>query len=740
MALFQVFWFAYLAVILLSASIWKETLWGANSWGFISQTAGFFLFLLVVAGYSWKRFGRAENLRESTAGEINTSSGEKGTRVDCGRQAAESTVKGSKARSIPFRDSALFILLFSIVLVILRSRHEFWGEVASYPSAVAAASQPALSSPVSWAVNWLAYRFLNSVLVLDPSSSSTIVSFASGVAFILVGLFLIRKLEEAAGERISLIALSFILLNGYIAVFFSGGKSSVAILFVMLFLYSSILFIEGKGSILQVTLFFILSLFSQPGTVFITVPYIYLLYLASKRSRAVGKARSVDSAALALVVVAAALLASALIKGSRPVSHISALAVASLKRTFLEGLISRTLWLDMLNELLILGPASVATLLLLFKKIPEPSGRESSPAAGNLHTFFTISAISGLLVIPLSAWRIEGGLNWHVAASAGPVLAVFTLWKVMKSFEKRYMRVIYLLALIGAFQTVPWLIINSSEETAAKRLLSLPLTPGKAEMILGENSYQKGDLDEALELLLKSDEKNPENAKTLYLLGKIYMKQDKYTDAIASFTKALEIDSTNIEYHFLLADAFIENRWLDDAILELEPLVNRYPDSARFWQRLGYACNHSGKYEKAVAAYRKALELKPDRTDYKQNLVSALINRGAELQEKKKMDAARSCYLEAIKILPIAWQAYNNLISIEIEEGNIETAEEMLKEVLKINPYAPELNLNMANLLEKKGEIEKAIDYFERSAKLNPLLPGVKEHADSLRNSLKGKD
>jgi len=728
MVLFQVFWFAYLAVILLASSIWKDVLWGANSWGFISQTAAFLIFLIVVAAYSWKRFSGQEKSLDTRGGQDST-----------GKSGDDTTTTGTGKKRQPNRESIIFILFSAVILAVMRNNHRFWGEAATYPHALLSADPTALSSPASWAINWVFFKFMNSVFVLDPAESSAIVGFLSGVVFVLIALATARRIEKISGADGSITSPLLILLNGYIVVFFTLGKAPLATLFVLMFVYSSIVFIEDKGSILHVTLFYLLSLLSQPGTIFITIPFVYLLYLAFVKGKNGTNRGTSDSAILAMLIAIGALLITNLLKTSKPGVIIANLTLRSLRNTFSNEVTDGSLWMNALNELLIIGPASVASLILIFKRKKQDGKTESEKLKTRMDGFLRLSAVSGLILMPFSAWKLEGGINWHIMASTGPVLAVFTLWALVRNFPGKYRRTVYLLALIGAFQTLPWLVVNFSEKAAGERLKSLPLAPGRAETILGRNYLEKGKREEALNLLTSAVEKNPRNDTAYYLLGLIHMDQDKHSDAISDFTNALRIDSTNVEYRFLLADAFIEKRWFDDAIAELEPLVNRYPDSARFWQRLGYAYNHSGRYKKAVAAYRKALELVPERRDYKENLASALINRGAELQTAKEMNKARSCYLQAIKIVPTAWPAYNNLIAIEIEEGNIETAEEMLKEVLKVNPYGPELNLNMANLRERKGEIEKAIEYFEKASRLNPMIPGVDEHIDSLKTMLKKK-
>ena len=294
--------------------------------------------------------------------------------------------------------------------------------------------------------------------------------------------------------------------------------------------------------------------------------------------------------------------------------------------------------------------------------------------------------------------------------------------------------------LIGAFQTLPWLLVNSSSMLAEKRLFSLPLKPGRAEAILAEQGLRDGSIDHAEKMLLKSLEKDPANPATNFLLGRIKYNKEEYVKAIGYLSKALKADSTNIEYRFYLASAYNKKSWLENAIYEFSLLTEEYPDSVRFWLGLGYAYNHSWQFEKALKAYRRAYELQPDSDICKRSLVSALVNRGTELYEKKKPDEARKYLLEAISLIPTAWEAYNNLVVLEMNEGNLDIAEKIARDILELKPSSADLNFNMGMILEKKGDIEGALKYYETSVKLNPMYIDVKNRIDSLKAFLKIKE
>ena len=72
-----------------------------------------------------------------------------------------------------------------------------------------------------------------------------------------------------------------------------------------------------------------------------------------------------------------------------------------------------------------------------------------------------------------------------------------------------------------------------------------------------------------------------ESDQHIFFMGEIYIKQAKYQHADISFTAAVHT----------------------------EPLVDYW------WTRCGYAREMAGSYDSALAAYSKALELKPSNAD-----------------------------------------------------------------------------------------------------------------------------
>jgi tetratricopeptide (TPR) repeat protein len=263
--------------------------------------------------------------------------------------------------------------------------------------------------------------------------------------------------------------------------------------------------------------------------------------------------------------------------------------------------------------------------------------------------------------------------------------------------------------------------VNISPETAERRLLDLPIPLGQAELILGDRALAHEERSRAAEYFLAATKKDTLSDVAFYRLGMIEVEDEEYLDAISHLYRAYELQPANTQYQYQLAEAYIAKRWFAEAITELEDLTERYPMNGRYWQRLGFARNHSNRYAEAITAYERALSLDPDDVQNVKNLTSAVLNRAAELQMAGDLEGARKLYHQAKALYPDDWRATNNLIVMEIREGNIEQAHRMLTQALEEHPFAPNLNYNMGMVLEEMGKDREALEYYRKAAALDPL-------------------
>jgi len=108
----------------------------------------------------------------------------------------------------------------------------------------------------------------------------------------------------------------------------------------------------------------------------------------------------------------------------------------------------------------------------------------------------------------------------------------------------------------------------------------------------------------------------PENAVTWIQLGNVYsaligVAQNADTWAIDSYTKAIEKDPNNYLYHEKLGGVYLRVEKYEQAIGEFRKVVELSPSYSNGYYNLGFAYKKYGAKSRAKEAFNKALELLP---------------------------------------------------------------------------------------------------------------------------------
>ena len=691
---------SFVIATFLASFLAESALWGLSAYRFMSINWGLLLAIFVLLLMN-------RTLADRIAGALSSFGRTKGA---------------------AFIAAAIFIL----IAFLLRSRHLYWGERLLMSRSIEKGLFFYPSAPLGVLVNYLFFRAVNSLFLLTGSISISLLSIIAGGCFVLGAFSLARTI--LGGDRADIApGVLVVLLNGFAVIFLgSGGNTHLAALFSLLYLTSALLHVRGRMPLLVPVLLFLIASLSHVSALYLLPSIIYLL--ARGLSRGGRRGGAVNAAFVtAGVWIIVEIAARILWDGPGPATNLLNRFLASLSITG-GDLIGETL-MCALNALLVMGPATVAVFFFLSRPPRGTPEEEGEPGTGRAEFLFLTAAVIPAYLLCLAAgWRVEHGLRWHIVASTGPAFAVYTLFSLRRLFPEpqRLRRVMTVVAMLGLFHALPLVLTNAIPDAAERRLLSLPLSEGQGETILGTRALERGELDQAEKWLTEAAEKDSLNDVARYCLGKVHMEQDFYLRAVTRFHEAHMLHPASIQYRFDLAQALIEHGWYREAVEQLEYLTENYPDSLRFWKRLGYARNHGGMFEEAIRAYERALLMEPSNEQNVLSLVSALTNRGTELQKEGNVDEARAYYEMAIKLYPIGWAAQNNLAAMELELGNVEKAYGLLERALKRHPAAAKLNLNMGLALEQMGRYEEAYSYIRKSLELDPMSPGAEGHLNRL--------
>lgn len=224
-------------------------------------------------------------------------------------------------------------------------------------------------------------------------------------------------------------------------------------------------------------------------------------------------------------------------------------------------------------------------------------------------------------------------------------------------------------------------------------------------------------------------------AEKLYQEGYAAEQSHQFDQAIALFTRAIELDPKHYVAYKARGNAYQGKEQFDHAIEQYQLSLKINPNHASTYYNQGIAYyrkaqigkDQAADYAKAVASYSRAIELKP--TYY-----AAYLNRGVIYTETNRVDDAIVDYSQAITIKPFYKDAYLNRGAAYLQKGEADLAIEDFQWALERNPnpktlYRIYIGLVMAALI--KGDLETAQDIVDTKMKslneplTNQLIDGL---------------
>lgn len=102
--------------------------------------------------------------------------------------------------------------------------------------------------------------------------------------------------------------------------------------------------------------------------------------------------------------------------------------------------------------------------------------------------------------------------------------------------------------------------------------------------------------------------------------GNRLMKEEKYQEALNTYTKAINLDATNPVFYCNRAAAYSRLGDYVRAADDCRMALRHDPNYSKAWGRLGLAYSKMNEHKQAVTAYQNAIRLEPENQDYKNNL------------------------------------------------------------------------------------------------------------------------
>jgi len=235
--------------------------------------------------------------------------------------------------------------------------------------------------------------------------------------------------------------------------------------------------------------------------------------------------------------------------------------------------------------------------------------------------------------------------------------------------------------------------------------------------------FRQGRAGEALELCesglheldaaLPPEQHRLHRSVLLYNAAQVLSALDRRDEAIASLSRAMDMDPNYSEYYLERGGLHLKCERFAEAEQDLRRAIELSPPYAEAWTDLGQCYRAAGRMDEAVAAYDRALDLDP-------HVGLARVGRAEALLELGALEAAVADYTAALEREPDQPLVLAGRAVAHFEAGRLAAALADLDRAITLAPEVAELYHNRATALCALGRQAAAQRDLEHYLQLCP--------------------
>jgi tetratricopeptide (TPR) repeat protein len=253
---------------------------------------------------------------------------------------------------------------------------------------------------------------------------------------------------------------------------------------------------------------------------------------------------------------------------------------------------------------------------------------------------------------------------------------------------------------------------------------SLKLDPDRLEALnsIALATVQLGNRKTAMERAEKHLGKTKMQAEVHQLLGQLSVDGKKFDQGIQHLRQAIELKPDLISAYFLIANAYIAQNKIDQAMDEYQKIVEKTPSDPVAYTILGILNNQKQLYAKANQQYERALKINPNFVAAANNLAWNYAEHGGNL------DLALPLAQKAREMNPDSPQILDTLGWIYYKRGLFDNAVALLKDSSgKLKNGDPVVLYHLGMAYHRSGRKAEARDTLNKALALNKNFLGADE-------------
>jgi len=229
------------------------------------------------------------------------------------------------------------------------------------------------------------------------------------------------------------------------------------------------------------------------------------------------------------------------------------------------------------------------------------------------------------------------------------------------------------------------------------------------------NLLSNGKFDAAERLLKQVLRNDPSARLSLYYLGLIEYRRNRFAKAAELIEKAIALGEVDPTVFNNLGLALMAAKQRKQAIKAFDQAIELDSAYVLAWFNRGIAYDRSKRPKEAQDSYEKALAFDPYFTLAHNNL-------GLVHQRNGDLTKAIACFEACLLIQPDYHLALNNLGFCQQLLGLTDLALDHFQTATNILPLYTEAHVNLGNLLQQLGRYCEALEHYQIAFKLDPEL------------------
>ncbi len=262
--------------------------------------------------------------------------------------------------------------------------------------------------------------------------------------------------------------------------------------------------------------------------------------------------------------------------------------------------------------------------------------------------------------------------------------------------------------------SIEYLYLDEFQEALKTSKKSLEIDPeNQAALYNVISCYDLMDMNEkARDFLLNFVDQQPMSEIGWSLLGKRYLEDEKYEQALEALDYAIAIDDKFLGAYYDKAYVLTKLKRFEEAIEFYKLTLSISDPSAFAYYHIAKNYEFLNEYQKALEFYQKAIYEDPGHYKSRLRLIDILIH-------TNQLEKAIQSSLEAVQVIPTQ-ELYEQQAQIYILKEDFKEAIDSLEMSLKLGSLKIPVALLLADLYIKTGDKEKFRSILLEARKLYP--------------------